>query len=152
MKSSDPVLSFRNKKLTTKQFILYQIMILLAGLIFVGGLHYILNIQYQKPKGLFVAGPVTTPPKSLKIDLDQPDQDSLTHSPSVVISGKTGPANLVLISTETKDLVIESKPDGSFSTVLGLDEGVNKINVTVFDSTGDSRSVERTAYYSKEKL
>lgn len=141
-----------NKKLSTKQFIFSHILVLVAGLIFLGGLHYILNIQYQKPKGSFIAGPVTTPPKSLRLDLDQPDQDSLSYSPSVVLSGKTGAGNVILISTETKDLVIESKPDGSFSTVLSLEEGVNRITATVFDSTGDFRSSERTVYYSKEKI
>lgn len=141
-----------DKKLTTKHFVLSQILILIAGLIFLGLLYYILNIQYQKPKGLFVTGPVTTAPKSLRLDLDQPDQDSLVFSGSAIISGKTGSGNIVLISTDTKDFVIESKPDGSFSTILSLDEGVNRITATVFDATGDSRSVERTVYYSKEKL
>ncbi len=117
-----------------------------------GGLYYILNIQYQKPKGLFTGGPVTTLPKSLRLDLDQPDQDSLSNSESIIVSGKTGPGKEVLISTNTEDLVIKSKVDGSFSTLLNLDEGVNKITAVVFDTTGDSRSTERTVYYSKEKL
>lgn len=140
------------KKLSTEHFILSHILILVAGLIFLGGLYYVLNIQDQKPKGLFVNGPVTTLPKSLRLDLDQPDQDSLSYSPSIIVSGKTGPGNEILISTDTSDLVIESKPDGSFSTVLGLGEGVNNITATVFDSTGDSRSAQRSVYYSKEKL
>ena len=139
-------------KLSTKHFILSHILIFLAGLIFLGGLYYILNIQYQKPKGLFTGGPVTTLPKSLRLDLDQPDQDSLSNSESIIVSGKTGPGKEVLISTNTEDLVIKSKVDGSFSTLLNLDEGVNKITAVVFDTTGDSRSTERTVYYSKEKL
>ncbi len=139
-------------KLSTKHFIIAHIVILLAGLIFLGGLYYILNIQYQKPKGLFVGGPVTTTPKSLRLDLDQPDQDSLSYSESIIVSGKTGPGKEILISTETNDLVIKSKPDGSFSTILELDEGINKITAVVFDSTGDFRSAERMVYYSKEKL
>ena len=141
-----------NQKLTTKHFILSHMLILITGLVFLGGFYYILNIQYQKPKNLFLNGPVTTPPKSLQLTLDQPDQDSLSYSQSAVISGKTGPGNMVLISTETNDLVIKSKVDGSFSTVLDLDEGVNTITATVFDTTGDSRSSQRTVYFSKEKI
>ncbi|MBI2196940.1 hypothetical protein HYU45_05020 [Candidatus Daviesbacteria bacterium] len=140
------------KKLSTKQFFISQILLLSFGLIFLAGLYYILNIQYQKPKGPFLAGPITTAPKTLRLDLDQPEQDSLFYSPEVLVSGKTGPGSLVLISTENFDSVIKSKPDGSFSTVLSLDEGVNKITAATFDSTGDSRSAERTVYYSKEKL
>lgn len=141
-----------NRKLSTKQFFISQILLLSFGLIFLAELYYILNIQYQKPKGLFLAGPVTTAPKTLRLDLDQPEEDNLSYSPEVLVSGKTGPGNLVLISTENFDSVIKSKPDGSFSTVLSLNEGVNRVTATVFDPTGDSRSVERTVYYSKEKL
>ena len=140
------------KKLTTKHFILSHILILIFGLIFLGGLYYILNIQYQQPKNLFLNGPVTTPPKTLRLELDQPDQDSLSYSASIIISGKTGPGKEVLISTDSDDLVIKSKPDGSFSTILNLDEGVNKITAVVFDTTGAFKSSERTVYYSKDKL
>ncbi|MBI2086089.1 hypothetical protein HYT74_01985 [Candidatus Daviesbacteria bacterium] len=142
-----------NKKLSTTHFILAHTLILITALIFLASLYYILNIQYRQPaKDSFSNGPVTTPPKTLRLDLDQPDQDSLSYSASIIVSGKTGPGRQVLISTETKDLVIQSKPDGSFSTVLDLDEGVNNISAAVFDTTGDSKSAERTVYYSKEKL
>jgi len=110
------------------------------------------SIQYQKPKNLFLYGPVTTLPKSLLLDLGSPDQDTLSFSSSIIVSGKTGPKKDVLISTDTNDLVIQSKPDGSFSTVLDLDEGVNRIIVAVFDSIGDSRVAKRTVYFSKEKI
>ena len=152
MKSNEPILSSGNKKLSLKSFILSQVLILILGLTFLGGLYYILNIQHPQPKNAFLAGPVTSTPKSLRLDLDQPDQDSLTYSSSIIVSGKTGPGNEVLISTENFDSVIKSKPDGSFSTILSLDEGANRVTATVFDKTGDSRSAERTVYYSKEKL
>lgn len=139
------------KKLSTKQFITFHILILIIGLIFLFGLYYILNIQYQKSTSPFAGGPVTTKPKSLKLDLDLND-DSLTFDSSILVSGKTSPLKEVLIFTDTQDLIITSKKDGSFSTTLNLDEGENKITVVVFDPTGDTRSAERTVYYSKEKL
>lgn len=140
------------KKLSSKQFILSQTLILIASLTFLFGLYYILNIQYRKPQNLFSNGPVTTAPKTLRLDLDQPADDSLTFQSSIIISGQTAPGVNVLISTNTDDLVIKSKTDGSFSTILDLDEGVNKIIAVVFDSVGDSRFVKRTVYYSKEKI
>ncbi len=152
MKLNQPVFSFGNRKLSHKSFILSHIVILIIGLIFLGGLYYILNIQYQSPKSLFLNGPVTTTPKSLRLDLDQPDQDTLSYSQSIIVSGKTSPGNTVLIYTETFDTVIKAKPDGSFSTMLSLNEGVNRLTATVFDETGDFRSAERAVYYSKEKL
>lgn len=140
------------KKLSSKAFFLSHLLIFTVSLVFLFGLFFILNIQYQKPKELFSNGPVTTLPKSLMLNLEQPDDNSLTFQSSVVVSGSTAPSSDVLISTQTRDLVIKSKQDGSFSTVLNLDEGVNTVTAVVFGPTGDSKSETRTVYYSKEKL
>lgn len=141
-----------SKKLSTKQFIFSQLLVLVAGLAFLFGLYYILNIQYQKSGNPFSNGPVTTNPKTLRLDLDHPDDDSLSFQSSIIVSGQTSPLKEVLIYTDSEDLVITSKKDGSFSTILNLDEGVNRIVVAVFDALGDTRSAERTVYFSKEKL
>ncbi len=141
-----------NKKLSTKLFIFSHISILLISLLFLAGLYYVLNVQHHHSTNPFLNGPVTTLPKSLRLNLDQPDDDSLTFQSSVIVSGQTAPAKDILIFTDSQDLIIESKKDGSFSTVLNLDAGVNKITTVVFDATGDSRSLERTVFYSKEKL
>lgn len=140
------------KKLSTKHFIFSYLTILLVGLLFLFGLYYILNIQYQKSSNPFLNGPVTTAPKTLRIDLDHPDNDSLTFQSSIIVSGKTAPWKEVLVFTNSRDSVLISKENGSFSTVLDLDEGVNNITTVVFDTTGDSKSAERTVYYSKEKI
>ncbi len=140
------------KKLSPKAFSLSFFLVFTVALFLLLGLHYTLNVQYQKRISQFSYGPVTTSPKSLRLDLQQPDDNSLVAQGSTVVSGKTGPSLDILISTGTSDLVTRSKSDGSFSTVLNLDEGVNIISVVVFDSTGDSRSDSRTVYYSKEKI
>lgn len=141
-----------NQKLTTKQFIISQLLLLLSGLLILGGIHYILNIQYYKDNKPFLSGPVTTLPKSLRLDLDQPDDNTLFFQSGILVSGKTGPLKEVLISTDSLDLVIKSKKDGSFSTEINLDEGENTVTAVVFDSDGDSRALERTVYFSKEKI
>lgn len=139
-------------KLTTKQFVISQLLILIVSLGFLFGLYYIVNIQYQTPYKPFLAGPVTTPPKTLRLDLDHPDEDSLTFQNAILVSGRTNPQKEVLIFTDSQNLVVQSKKDGSFSVSLDLDEGENRITAVVFDSTGDLRSSDRTVYYSKEKI
>lgn len=141
-----------NKKISTKSFIFSQLFILTVGLIFIAGLYYLLNIQYQKSDSPFEAGPVTSIPKSLRLNLDSPDDDSLIFQNSVIISGQTTASKDVLIFTDSQNLVITSQRDGSFSTVLKLDEGVNRIVTSVFDVNGEFKIVERTIYYSKEKI
>lgn len=140
------------KKLTTKQFIISHLALFIVAIIFLGGLYYILNIQYQGVQTRFAQGLVTTPPKTLRVDLDQPDEDALFFEPQIIISGKTGPKLEVLITTHFSDMVIKSDLGGKFSTILKLDEGPNKIIVVVFDATGDFRFQERNVYYSKEKI
>jgi len=141
-----------NKKLSLKVFVVSQISILIAGLLFLGGLYYILNIQYQRGSKPFSKGPVTTPPKTLILDLSHPDEDSLVFQSPILVSGQTSPAKEVLIFTDSKSLVTKSKLNGSFSTTLDLNEGVNKITAVVFDNNGDSKQIQRTLYYSKEKI
>lgn len=140
-----------NKKLTIRQFILSHLLILSLGLIFLAGLYYILNAP-QNNTSYTLKGPVTTLPKSLRIDLDQPEENLLTFQSSVIVSGSTLPFTQVLITADSQDLVIESKKDGSFSTVINLTEGINNITAVAFDRNGDSRSEERTVYFSKEKI
>lgn len=140
------------KTLSSKQFFVSQFLVFLFGFLFLAGLYYILNIQYQKSTRPFSMGPVTASPKTLRLDLDRPEDDSLVFQNSVIISGQTTPFREILIFTENSDLVITSKKDGSFSTILNLDEGVNRITASVFDTGGDTKIQERTVYYSKEKL
>lgn len=141
-----------HKKIPGKYFVLANLIILFTGLIFLGVLYFIVNIQYQKPQTSFSNGPVTTKPRSLLLDLEQPEEDSLTFTDSVVVSGNTSLSSEVLIYTGTNDLIIKSKPDGRFSTEVDLEEGENNITVATFDQTGQSKSLNRTVYYSKEKI
>lgn len=140
------------QKLSPKIFWFSQGVILLSGLIFLTGLYYFLNAPTQNDPSYAAKGPVTTLPKSLRIDLDQPDDNLLTFASSLVVSGNTLPNLRILISTESQDSVVESKKDGSFSTVVKLDEGINNLTVVVFDAAGESKQIERTVYYSKEKI
>lgn len=135
-----------------KYFIIFNLLILALGLIFLSGLYYILNVQYQQSSSPFLNGPVTSLPKTLRLDLDQPDEDSLTFQNSIIVSGQTAPSKDVLIFSDSENLVIKSKSNGSFSTVLNLRSGVNTITVAVFDTTGDVREAQRSVYYSKEKI
>ena len=141
-----------NRKLSLPTFILTQILVLLLSLAFLGGLYYILNIQYQLPKSkLLQGGPVTSALTSLVLELDQ-DDNILVFQPSLIVSGSTSSASDVLITTANQDIVVEPKINGSFSTVINLSAGVNEIRVFAFDKTGDQRSQTRTVFYSKEKL
>lgn len=141
-----------NRKISGKAFIISTMGILVAGLAFLFGLYYILNLQYPVVDRPFELGPVTTGPKTLRLELEQPDEGIVSYQPSIIVSGKSGPSLNVLIFSDTQDTVLKSNPDGNFSTVLNLEEGINQITVEVFDSTGEKKSETRTVYFSKEKI
>lgn len=141
-----------SKKLSNKQFILFVSSILIGGLIFIGGFYFILNAENFKPKDGFSLGPITSAPKTLRIDLEQPEEDALLFESDLIVSGQTGPNMEVLIMSDASDFVVKSDSSGRFSKVIKLDEGTNKITALVFDSEGDSRFAERNVYFSKEKL
>ncbi len=140
------------QKISQKHFIISHLLILIVGLIFLGGLYYILNIRYQASSKPFSAGPVTNLPKTLSLNLDHPDDNSLVYQSTTLISGTTIPNEDVLIYTDSQNMVIKSKKDGSFSSTLDLSIGENKVTVMVFDNTGKSKKEERMIYYSKEQL
>lgn len=141
------------KKLSTKTFLISQFLLLFFGLTILAGLHYLVNIKYQEPSGSYSnSGPVTSLVSSLSLDLHQPEDSTLTFSPSILFSGKTFPNTLILISSQNSDQILESKADGTFSLIFDLEEGVNVISVAAFDAGGNQRTIIRTLYYSKEKI
>lgn len=152
MPSKEKKLIF-GKKLSTLTFIISQILLLVVGLSIILFANYLLNIQYQAVKSYSLGnGPVTSAPTTLTLEVSSPSDDSLGFQSAVVVSGNTSPNLPVLISATSQNVVVQSSFDGSFSTVINLDEGVNYIKIVTFSATGDQRSVDKTIYYSKEKL
>lgn len=142
-----------NKVLPTSIFIFFVIFLLISGLIGV----FVLNLQIN-PKNKHTqlysptGGPITSAPSILTLQLQSPEDNTLTFESSIVISGQTTPNATVLISSNNKNKVISSEFDGSFSTVIQLDEGVNKISTVSVNQSGDQKSIEQTVFYSKEKI
>lgn len=141
-----------NKTLSTTQFTAFVISLFVFGLISIGASYYFLNKELFQGNDGFSKGPITSSPKTLRIDLETPTEDTLLFASDVIISGKTGPNLDVLIMTQNSDFVIKSDSSGNFSTVLELNAGPNKITAVVFDGEGDNRSAQRNVYYSEEKI
>ncbi|OGE44204.1 hypothetical protein A3B45_05505 [Candidatus Daviesbacteria bacterium RIFCSPLOWO2_01_FULL_39_12] len=141
-----------NQKISTKFFVLANIVIVISALVFFGSIYYILYLSDQPPQSLLGERLLTQKPKTLIIDLNQPEADSLSFDSSILLSGKTLPNVEVLVFSDTSDFVIKSKSDGTFTLNLELEEGVNQISVVVFDANGESKTIKRSVYYSKEKM
>lgn len=141
-----------NHPLSPKTFVLSQILILILGGGLVAGSYYVLNIQYQSSTPPFLSGPVTQAPKSLSLEVTDPADNRLVFKSNLLLSGKTLPRLKVLISTSQHDQVLTSSGSGDFSSSLTLNEGPNKISVTVFSDSGEEKTIVKNVYFSKESI
>lgn len=137
--------------LSTRTFIISHIAILLSALLFFGGLYFILYQDKFQPS-LLQYNPVTREPVSLFLEIANPEDDILVYEDNLLISGKTGPKFPVIISGSGNDVGLQSGKDGQFSKILNLSPGANIIEITAFDPQGNSKTVTKSVYYSKEKL
>lgn len=141
-----------NKVLSLKTFFFSSFTILLLGLVFLGGFYFIVNgDQINKPilKGYL---PVTTKPTSFILEITNPDDELLVFDKSQVISGKTSPRATVIISSGESNMGLQADIKGEFSKVFVLSKGLNEISIAAFNSSGNSKVVSRTIYYSEEKI
>ncbi len=130
-------------------------LITLTTLSVLAGAGYFFYNQLNKPIPPLkqpVSQPVTSPDKTLMLDLIQPENDILTFASTTEVIGKTSPNTSVVISTNNQDFLISSDDQGNFTTKINLTSGVNRINVVVFSKDGDRKSQLRVIYYSKEKI
>jgi hypothetical protein len=124
-----------------------------VGVWAVGGFQYLnLNLGPKTLSHLSKDGPVTSEPVSFSLNLSSPDDNLLVFSSDLLISGQAAPGAAVIISFEGEDLVVEPSKTGEFSLTAKLDEGINQFTVSAFDNNGNSKSENRTVYYSKEKI
>lgn len=139
-----------NQKISTKNFVISQIVIFLFGLTFIGFLYYILNSN--PPLGsLKNYLPVTKEPKSFNLEINT-DDELLVFDNNILISGKSSPYASIVIFTQDKDEATLANAKGEFSKIIPLSKGLNNLIVTAFDDEGNSKSQERTIYYSEEKI
>lgn len=96
--------------------------------------------------------PVSSAPKSMNMEIQNPDDELLVFNNTVVVSGKTTPKSSVVIINGQDQLGTEADKDGNFQKVVDLQPGINPIQILAFDTEGNSKSDSRTVYYSEEKL
>lgn len=141
-----------NKKLSLKAFIISQVILVVVALLFIGGLYFYLYGEEDTKKPFKDGLPLTTEPISLTLDVTSPDDDLLIFKRDLEVSGKTGPNMFILISSNSNDLVAKSKEDGTFSVEFKLEPGVNELKIIAFDKTGDPKEIQKSVFYSKEKI
>ncbi len=142
--------SILDKEISTKAFILSHLFLLIISVLALFGLYYYLHggsSDEWKKRAL-----LTQAPKSLTLDINSPDEDSLLFDKSILVSGSTSPGAVLIITINGTDLAFESNKKGDFSKILTLLPGVNNISITALDSKGGSKTVDKVVYFSEEKI
>ena len=96
--------------------------------------------------------PVTQEPVSLTLNLSSPEDNLLGFTTELLVQGQTTSGAVVILSANDLDNVLEVGSGGTFSTTVKLQSGLNQVAVAAFDKVGNSKSENRTIYYSTEKI
>lgn len=135
--------------------IVLSIIAILIGLFVAGIAFYFIQLN-NKPKGeehvVSITTSPTPTPKSSFLSVTSPENESVSSSKSIQISGKAPAGSTVIISTENGQSVVVATPDGTFSDTVSLDEGVNLISVTALQQDGKKDNVIHTVTYSTESF
>lgn len=95
---------------------------------------------------------VTPSPVGFTLTLTQPEDEAILATASTQVLGKTVGGATVVISGPLGDEVVEATADGTFSTTVSLEEGVNEIVVTAYGKGGEEKIETRTVTYTKEEF
>lgn len=83
----------------------------------------------------------TTPPT---LNVTSPVDNFITNNASQIVSGTTNDAVSSPVTLTVNNQNVDVNPNGSFSTIVTLTEGVNTITVIAKDSAGKTTTVTRT--------
>jgi hypothetical protein len=91
-----------------------------------------------------------TPSPEFGLTLAKPENESVSTSDSVNVTGLTKADSLLVIAGEDKDYFLIVAKDGTFEKEIDLIGGVNQILITSFDASGQSVNEKLTIVYSSE--
>lgn len=138
-------------RLSTAFFILSMLALLIIGVVFLGALNFLVNPK-SNPVTFNDYQPVTSNRVSLNLDLSSPEDNLLVFDNNLLVSGKTVPGAMVLITLNDDNQLISAGNQGDFSLTVKLQPGANQLMVSAFDSSGNYKSESRIIYFSEAKL
>lgn len=137
-----------------KKKIFTSFLILLIGSLFALGGFYLYQqskiIKPSKIKKIILDEISPAPTSSIFISLSKPDDEEVSSTRNLTISGKTTPKAKIVVLTPTTQEAGVAASDGSFSTDINLDEGENIIEISAVADNGETAKIKRTIIYSTE--
>lgn len=137
----------------SRAFIFFLPAVFLIALAIAGGWYFFFaNQGFSKSDTPVFSNPVTLERQTISLSLSGPDDEALVFDPNLLIQGTSSPQAVIILSWNGNNKAVEAGSDGSFSSTIKLQSGVNNLKVTAFDKSGENREEDRIIYYSTEKL
>ncbi len=107
--------------------------------------------QYKAPTQVDPANAATqsaspAPQDAIKVTIASPEENAYINTNSTKIAGATKAGTTVTVTGGAKDIASDTNTDGSFAIDVPLKEGENNLIITVFDQSGQQKTVTRTVY------
>ncbi len=87
-----------------------------------------------------------SPQDTIKLTIAAPEDNAYINTNSVKVAGATKVGTTVTITGGAKDIASDTNADGSFALDVPLKEGENDLIITVFDQSGQQKTINRTVY------
>lgn len=88
----------------------------------------------------------------LQLTITSPEDEFISSTSSVTVSGTTAASAVVSITHETGETMLQADVNGKFSTEITLESGYNQITVTAIDGTGRQVSKSLLVTYTTAKI
>jgi len=92
--------------------------------------------------------PSLPPPTFSNFNLSTPEDNLLTVEKSTSISGQNEPSNILIILSENSQYILPSTNSSSFTKIINLDSGYNRIKVISLGNNGQQSVLSRLVTYS----
>lgn len=139
-----------------KEKLILSFVAVVFGLLVAGIAFYFFQTTKTVPnantKIISFVSPSPTPSPSISLTLDQPKDEGVVNSKTLIVSGKTQGDAVVIVITDSSEDVITPLANGEFSTTVNLDDGQNILEIISIAPNGESVTSKKTVTYSQEEF
>ncbi|MBU1130397.1 hypothetical protein KKE45_03720 [Patescibacteria group bacterium] len=96
--------------------------------------------------------PTPTPENIHFLNIDNPENESVTNKGETTLSGNTTTNSIIAIKSITDSFFITTDKDGSFSQDIELEGGINLIQISSIDTNDNQINKEILITYSTAKF
>ena|SRR3989304_717937 len=99
-----------------------------------------------------LTGPTKAPSQDVYLVIDVPQDEQISDRRSIQVKGRTDPSNIIIVSTNIEDEVVNPTSDGRFSVTITIDAGANILITRAIAPSGEETVDRRVITFSTEKF